>query len=291
MVAERIIVVSKPVAPPVVPAPGDAPPPGSAMAEALARRALAWSEHRRSLAGVREVLEARGLAVVEVELPELLLWGRLSSLPRADLVVTVGGDGTFLAAASAVREQAMLGVNSSPSTSTGRYCGSTLATFAAALDAIVEGAAPTPLVRIQIAVEGTSLPALALNDVLFANRSPPCSSRYALTVGETVELQLSSGIWIATASGSSAAIRSAGGEPMGHGDPRLQLLVREPYQLAHAPSTLLRALTEEPIRVMSRHDDNALFLDGQPHPWPVPFGAQAVLAPADRPLLVHGYRV
>jgi len=77
-------------------------------------------EHEGTIAEVREALEDLGAQTT---------WVRRAHAPfdatEADLVVTVGGDGTLLAASHRVNETPILGVNSSPSHSVGFFCGAT----------------------------------------------------------------------------------------------------------------------------------------------------------------------
>ncbi len=281
MATKHIIVVFKPLGA-RVPPPAGLPPE---LAPVYERRRLARQEHLRTVREIRGWLAATHLEARVVDSPGS------TNLTGADLVVTVGGDGTFLHTARHVASQPMLGVNSSPSTSIGHYCGCTLDTFPPTLEAFLEGRAqPRRLVRIAIDVDGRPLPFMALNEVLFANTSPAASTRYALQVNGLTELQLSSGIWIATASGSTAAIRSAGGEIMAARDKRLQYLVREPY---HAPGaaalSLLDGYLDGGLEIVSRSDRNALFLDGHVDVHPVTLGEHARVRPAPEPLLVYAY--
>lgn len=96
---------------------------------------------------------------------------------------------------------------------------------------------------------------------MFANRTPVSSTRYALRIGDATELQLSSGIWVATASGSTAAIHSCGGEIRPMHDHRLQWRVREPYLRDGERRVLLNGFTDE-IEIVSRSDKNTLYWTG-----------------------------
>ena len=53
---------------------------------------------------------------------EKKLRGRKIDFSIYDLIVTVGGDGTFLEGAGQVKAQLMLGINSDPQWSVGRFC-------------------------------------------------------------------------------------------------------------------------------------------------------------------------
>lgn len=246
---------------------------------AIARRIeLARTEHAQTIAAVGEALGGSEHEVSWVASPSA------DDLARAELVITIGGDGTFLTVARHVGDTPLFGVNSSPSTSTGHYCAATAETFARRLDDVMGGrVARNHLTRIAVEVDGVAGGPLALNDVLFAHRVPVASTRYALRLGERSELQLSSGIWVATATGSTGALSSAGGAVMAVDDPRLQFRVREPYTRGTTTPTLLSGFAET-LEIVSRSDKNALFLDGHPEPVAVPFGARAVIRRAQEPL-------
>ncbi|PKQ17899.1 MAG: NAD(+) kinase [Actinobacteria bacterium HGW-Actinobacteria-8] len=280
MVAKRVVVVFKPIEA-AAPRPLDGDPTLLAIA---ARRARARSEHAATVEHIRATLATDGLdaLITDRATPE--------AFADADLVVSVGGDGTFLHVARALGDQPLLGVNSSPSTSLGHYCAATAESFSRQLAAALAGTLrESELVRIAVTVDGRALPFTALNDALFANVSPAGSTRYALRLGEEAELQLSSGVWIATASGSTAAISSAGGDVMAATDRRLQYLVREPCPDRVGGPRMLGGYRDGAIELVSRSDRNALFLDGDVAPWPVPLGAVARLTPAPSALRVFGY--
>lgn len=278
---------------PTVVEPAD-PALQDAESRAIARRIeVARHEHAHAIAMVGEALGGSQHEVSWVANPSA------ADLAGADLVITIGGDGTFLTVARHVVETPLFGVNSSPTTSTGHYCAATAATFAERLDDVLgDRVRPTALTRIAVEVDGgqTGLapqpappasPALpALNDVLFAHRVPVASTRYALKLGDHAELQLSSGIWVSTASGSTGAMGSAGGEIMRVDDRRLQFRVREPYTRGTTTPTLLSGFIDhlEQLEIVSRNDKNALFLDGHAEPVAVPFGARAIIRRAATPL-------
>ena len=131
---------------------------------------------------------------------------------RYDLVVPVGGDGTFLQAARSVRRTPILGVNSDPFRSEAVFCGATARTFAALCRRALAGRLPElRLYRLDVRLNGTPLAHRALNDVLVVHDDPATMSRYRLRIGRREETQKSSGLWVSTAAGSSSAVLAAGG--------------------------------------------------------------------------------
>ena len=67
---------------------------------------------------------------------------------------------------------------------------------------------------VQTVIDGKTMECLALNDVLFAGSSPAETVRCRIRVGRCEEFQKSSGVWVASGPGSTAAIHSAGGKKM-----------------------------------------------------------------------------
>ena len=155
----------------------------------------------------------------------------LTVTKRYDLVVSVGGDGTFLQAARSVRQTPILGVNSDPSRSEAVFCAAARRTFAALCRRALEDRLPEMrLYRLQLTLNGAGLPQRALNDVLVVHDDPATMSRYRLRISGREELQKSSGLWVSTAAGSSSAILAAGGVSLPWGSQRFQYYPRELYR-------------------------------------------------------------
>ncbi|MCB9786980.1 MAG: NAD(+)/NADH kinase [Deltaproteobacteria bacterium] len=254
--------------------------------EVIERLRDADAENRAAADRVRAVLDRCGLEVRQDALPTK------REAAWADLVVTVGGDGTFLRSSHHVDETPMLGVNSAPDSSVGHYCGTTAGAFEAMLDRVRAGKEPvSELTRIEVHIGQRRLPHLALNDVLFCHRLPAASTRYILRVGDRAERQTSSGVWLSTASGSSGALRSAGGRAMEPLDTRLQFRVREPYAGGGETHLSLHdGLIDEPLELVARSPHLGVYLDGHEPCYRVGLAERVVLGRASRPLRVYGYR-
>lgn len=263
----------------------------SAGGQALARRATrrmhaAHHEHRRSLADVRAALRAAGVRFREVYPHRLGPAGR-RAIAHADLVVSLGGDGTFLAASHHVGRGLMLGVNSAPRDSVGHFCGTDRRGFPEILARILEGrAGPTLLARLEVVVDGRVWQSRVLNDVLVCHESPAATTRYEIATGSRREVHRSSGIWIATAAGSTAAIRSVGGRTLTAGSRRLQYLVRELYREPGRRYRLSRGFLPEgrELTVVSRMPQGRLYADGARLARRFPFGSRAVFRLSEKSL-------
>ncbi|HIA01891.1 MAG TPA: hypothetical protein EYN06_08060 [Myxococcales bacterium] len=207
-----------------------------------------------------------------------------------DLVVSVGGDGTLLDVSHTVKHTPLMGVNSAPGSSVGHFCAVNAAQFGEALDQWAQGELKvSKLNRLQVSVNGQPHRTPVLNEMLYAHTVPGAVSRYLLRAGDIEEEHKSSGIWISTAAGSTAAIRSAGGEVMQASDTRLQFVVREPYN-SNDPKQLLRGFSETPIHLLSKMRSAALYLDGHRRQIELSLGDRVVVGAHPHPLELVGYR-
>ncbi len=241
------------------------------------RIVLADTEHQRTIELVRKVLGEHKIAFSETSLvnADARLKGQLAI---ADLIISVGGDGTLLNSSHYVRGGAMLGVNSAPGDSVGHFCSVNRKSFEQKLDSILKGKwKPRELARLQVILDEKVLPELALNDVLIAHDCPAATTRYLIKVGRREEEHRSSGVWVSTAAGSTAGIRSAGGKVMPLGSRRIQFLVRELYREPKRAYQLTRGFVEpdEEIVIASKMAKGELYIDGARTFYEFPFGTRA----------------
>ncbi len=245
--------------------------------------------HNLTLQGVRETLRREGLEVT------LVLRHQVQQEKGVDkkfkLLVSVGGDGTLLDSSHCVLRVPILGVNSDPLRSVARFSGCNLKTFPAVLKAYLEGSLkPTPVSRLEFWVNGRKNPWLILNDLLVTTLSPAGTSRYVLKVGTAAEEQMSSGIWISTAAGSTAAIFSAGGKALPPTSRKFQYVVREAYQKKFGTRRLLKGILDpgRSLEVVSRMKEGRLFVDGANLVYPFRLGDRLKVQVSKYPLKVIG---
>jgi len=221
---------------------------------------------------------------------------------RCDLVVTVGGDGTLLAASHGIGHGVpLLGVNSAPSHSVGFFCGARKDDVRASLEEALSGKLRrAELTRMRVERNGERLHERVLNEALFCHMSPAATSRYILRLGtmtgpgagKTIEHeeQKSSGLWIGPAAGSTAAQRSAGGKVLPLSSRKLQFVVREPYRAeGHALDVTLGLVDEDQVlEIKSKMRSARVFLDGDHIVHDVTIGDVITLRRSDEPLVVLG---
>jgi NAD+ kinase len=237
--------------------------------ESMARLREAHVEHHETLRDLLARLRAAGLEHRVVNREEPDGWADGGAY---DAVVTVGGDGTVLAANRVLpRGGLVLGVRSS-AYSVGYLCCAgpdRLGDLVAALAA--RRVSPVRAARLDAEVTRADgrreVLGPALNEFLFASAHPAATARYVLTDGRQQEAQRSSGVWIATATGSTAAILAAGGQRAEPSDARGQYRVRELYAIEGPEAPKLSGAffdpTTSPLVLESRAAASILAQDGQ----------------------------
>ncbi len=192
------------------------------------------------------------------------------------LVISVGGDGTLLQAArSAKSSTPILGINSDPLRSEAVFCAATRATCASFCRQALEGELPSLLLyRLQAVLNDKPLRLRALNDVLVVHDDPATMSRYRLRVGVEEEVQKSSGVWVATAAGSSSAVLAAGGVRIPWASKQFQYRPRELYRGRLSQGRLAGGVLRPPasVRVTWLMRRGLACLDGPHVKIPLRFG-------------------
>jgi NAD+ kinase len=243
-------------------------------------------EHEQTIHELEEALRVLGVRA---------LWIRRAHAPfevdGAELVVTVGGDGTLLAASHRVATTPILGINSAPSHSIGFFCGAKKGAIQETLaNALAGKMKAVRLTRMAVTRNGRLVSGRVLNDALFCHHSPAATTRYILKLGKIVEEQKSSGFWIGPAAGSTAAQRSAGGKILPLTSSVLQLVVREPYTPEGDKLRAVRALVRAggELFVRSKIREGRLFIDGPHESIEVEMGDQLIFRRSAESLTVLG---
>lgn len=249
----------------------------------LRRLRQAHESHQAALAEVEQTLRARGLRY------RVIYRALRHDYRPYDLVISVGGDGTFLEAARGVTRQLLLGVNSDPARSAGTFCRADARTFAGVLETVLHGGVRTmQLHRIQLTLNGKRLGFSVLNDILVAHQNPAAMSRYWIQVNGLKEEQRSSGLWISTAAGSTAAIKSAGGQVLSRKSTVIQYLPRELYYGPGVTYRLTGGLIQpgRTIVLRSLMREGMVYVDGEHLKCPFRSGDRLQISSARDPLRV-----
>ncbi len=241
-------------------------------------------DNRAAIEDVVEFLKSRRCRVTTV------YRGSLARNPSFDLVVTVGGDGTFFATSHYVGTTPVIAINSDPVNSLGLFACCNRTDFREPLAEALSGRLPgTRLNRLSVDINGQRVNELVVNDLLFAHRNPAAMSHYRIGVDGVREDQRSSGIWIADAGGSTAGIRAAGGERMPIESKEIQWLVREPYGWPNASYKLVRGYARKRIELVVLMAEAGIWIDGSRKRHDLKLADRVVIETGATPLLVLGY--
>jgi NAD+ kinase len=253
--------------------------------DVVTRVKIAHNEHVETLEHVEKELIRRGVEYRTVARSELT-----ERVQDVDMMISVGGDGTFLDASHYLLDIPILGVNSSESSSFGHFCAGDERNFGEILDQIENGTfKANNLTRLELILNGELLPDLVLNEVLVAHENPAATSRHRLLLRGKSEEQKSSGIWIGTASGSTGSLRSAGGTVLPITDKRFQFVVREPCIRPKEKWQLEKGILEptEAFKIVSEMRTGSIFVDGSHLAHQFYLGDELLIRPSTSPLQAY----
>lgn len=190
-----------------------------------------------------------------------------------DLVVVIGGDGTFLRVGHYVDSEFIIGINSDSDESEGELLtldGKELDN----LENILEKNKFEKWERVKIILNEEELKDHALNEVYIGARNQFHTSRYDLCLDGERESQKSSGALIVTPKGSSAWHKSAGGEKFLHG---LKYLVREPFIARLSESKLIHGEIKDFISFKSTMRGEGVLVIDSNRIYPFNFGDTVIM--------------
>jgi len=238
------------------------------------RLKMEHDQHYRSLEVVKGVLE---LFKVKYKLHSR---ANKINYNLYDCVITIGGDGTFLEAARHVKEQPIMGVNSAPDFSVGKFCLTTALDFQKNLKKILSNSIkPFGLHQISGMLISSKKSINAINDFLICHQNPAALCRYIIEIGKYGEVHRSSGLWIATSAGSSGAIKSAGGRNVPIKEQAIQYKPRELYVYKAVKYKLKGAVLsgKQHIKIISLMKDAQIYVDGAHKKVSFPYGETFVV--------------
>lgn len=181
--------------------------------------------HLETVEKVRKILKNKGTNFVFVKFDDL----RENDFDDVDMVISLGGDGTFVRAGNFVKNQLIFGINSDPETSEGALV-SLFSNDVEKLNDIIDGKYKTMIrERARVVLNEKEIRELVVNAVFVGAASQFHCSRYVVDFKGHKEEHRSSGILVSTGSGSTGWFKSAGGEIFKHDEKKLKFIIREPY--------------------------------------------------------------
>ncbi len=185
-------------------------------------------EDRLTLSKVKTVLNKLKISYTVVER------NRLKGIyfNNKDLIITVGGDGTFLRTSHFIKNNhPIFGVNSDIKMKEGFFLEADRRDFEAKINRIIKGKFRIRrFARLEAKVNNKKVPELALNEFYIGSDKEYIASRYYLKINGDKERQKSSGVLVATPAGSYAWIKSCGGKKLKLDTKKFEYIIREPYE-------------------------------------------------------------
>jgi NAD kinase len=218
-----------------------------------------------------DTVQSRAVAQIRKSLPPDV---RLAEIDRTmvaqflfephDLIVAVGQDGLVANVAKYLSGQPLVGVNPDPETIDGALLSFDVQTFIAAMPQVLNDDRPFREAALAEASTSDRQVLRGFNEI-FVGVPTHQSARYRIRHGKREEIQSSSGLIVATGSGSTGWLRSLRGEKAVF-DPaadELHYVVREAWPGRGFGATLIegRVTRAEPLFIESRME-GTIFADG-----------------------------
>lgn len=223
---------------------------------------------------------------------DVIFRGDLKPVEGYDLVITTGGDGTILETSKYVKDTPILGVNSDPLGSVGFFTGATKDDFIEKINLVENDQInKVNINRIKLKLNGEPIKDLVLNDILITHSIPAATSRYIIRIKGYEENHRSSGMWISTAAGSTAAIRSAGGFPLPITSEAIQYMVREFYDRGSKKFKLLGGICNftDKLEIISQMRLGKFYIDGPYFDYPFTVGDVLTFHKSEYPVQLLGF--
>ena len=211
-----------------------------------------------------------------------------------DLIIAVGGDGTFLRASHFIFDKTPIcGVNSDPKYKEGFFMSATKKDFGKKIKKILKNNYKIKkLHRLEAYIGNKKISELALNEFYIASKKQHHTARYILTLRRKKERQKSSGVLVSTAAGSNAWIKSAGGKIFPLNSDKFEYLVREPYcGKVSAKCNLINSILNknEKIEVIFEVGNGVLIVDSLSKEYSFKAGQKIMVKMSKNPLYIVSF--
>ena len=154
-----------------------------------------------------------------------------SQFKNKDLIIAVGGDGTFLRAAHFIDKQLLLGVNADVKDKEGFFMKADKNDFEKRLKKIIKIEAKIKkLPRLEAYINNKKIGTFALNEFFIGARKSYHAAKYTIQINSKKEIQKSSGVLVTTPTGSYAWAKSCCNKTLPLNSKNYQFVVREPYE-------------------------------------------------------------
>ncbi|MDO8740603.1 MAG: hypothetical protein Q7J54_03460 [Candidatus Woesearchaeota archaeon] len=209
-----------------------------------------------------------------------------NSFKNKDMVIALGGDGTFLRASHFIVNSTIMGVNADPKNKEGFFMCCSIKGFENKFRSILQNKfKKIKLNRLELKINNEKISTPALNEVYIGSAKAYHTSNYELSVDGKKEIQKSSGILVAAAAGSTAWIKSSGGKKLILNSKKMQYLIREPYSGRIYKFSLKKGFASK-IKIKALKRDLVVVIDSLTEEHSLKKGSSAEISASNRPLTI-----
>lgn len=211
-----------------------------------------------------------------------------------DLIITAGGDGTFLQAAEKISNQFIIGLNSVYTESNRGSIGGLTIINKENLYKIerifTKDYSIQKWKRLYTKINDQLLNNLAVNDIYVGHSKAYMTSHLKVTIKPESECFLSSGIIISTGMGSHAWFRSAGGSQFKNELDIFGMIVREPFEKKKKYKFTSKILADkEEITISPNRDGHVIVFDSDGKEYLISMEDYVTIGLSDRSLNVINF--
>lgn len=239
--------------------------------------AMLNKEQRSTLKIVKNALKKYSLKCMITDRDKL----NKKQFKNKDLIIAVGGDGTFLRAAQFVGKQILFGVNADTKNKEGFLMKANKNNFEKKIERIINNKAKiTKLTRLEANINNKRIGTLALNEFFVGSRKSYHAAKYVMQIGNKKERQKSSGILVSTPTGSYAWAKSCCSKTLPLNSRKYQFVVREPYEGKVFKNYKLKygmLNKAQKVRIISEMLDGILVADSVSREHRLKYGSKAVI--------------
>lgn len=244
------------------------------------------AEQRLTLKIVKKILKKHKISFILADRDKL----SEKQFRGKDMVIAVGGDGTFLRAAHFVDKQLILGVNADAKNKEGFFMKADKNDFEKKFKKIINNKFKIGrLPRLEARINSKKIETYALNEFFVGARKSYHAAKYVIQVDSKKERQKSSGILVTTPTGSYAWAKSCCRKTLPLNSKNYQFVVREPYEGKVFKNYRLKCGVlnkNQKITIASEMLDGILIADSVSKEYSLKNGSKATIKLSDKHLNV-----
>ncbi len=246
----------------------------------------AADEYKRTLNLVKKILKKYKIKYHLADRDRL----KFEQFHTKDLIIAVGGDGTFLRAAQFVKNEILLGVNADVKSKEGFFMEGNKKNFEKKMKKIINDEFEIKKYpRLEAYINRKRIDALALNEFYIGAKKGYHAAKYTIKINDYEERHKSSGILVATPAGSYAWASACVNRKLSLKSKTMLFVVREPYQGKIFKNYRLKhglLGKKDGIKIKSEMLDGVIVADSVSREYPFKNGSSVTVKLSDKYLRV-----